>query len=90
MQADGSEGLTANMSVNLKGNILVTGTNRGIGLELVKQLAEKTGPETQIYASCRDPEGTRAKVVNILLIAFTSPANTDIRCCAHRSFRTVY
>ncbi|XP_014328424.2 uncharacterized protein LOC102231003 [Xiphophorus maculatus] len=51
------------MSVNLKGNILVTGTNRGIGLELVKQLAEKTGPETQIYASCRDPEGTRAEAL---------------------------
>lgn len=78
------------MSVNLKGNILVTGTNRGIGLELVKQLAEKTGPETQIYASCRDPEGTRAEVVNILLIVFTSPANTDICCCAHRNFRAVY
>uniref|UniRef100_A0A3B3YQ92 Uncharacterized protein n=1 Tax=Poecilia mexicana TaxID=48701 RepID=A0A3B3YQ92_9TELE len=65
------------MSVNLRGNILVTGTNRGIGLELVKQLAEKTGPETQIYASCRDPEGTRAEVVNILIV-FTSFANTHI------------
>ncbi|KAM4734525.1 C-signal-like [Anableps anableps] len=47
------------MSVKLGGNILVTGTSRGIGLELIKQLAEKTGPEAHIYASCRDPEGAQ-------------------------------
>lgn len=69
---------TANMSVKLGGNILVTGTSRGIGLELVKQLAEKTGQEAHIYASCRDPEGTRAEVMYFLLIAFTSSANTPM------------
>ncbi|XP_041852323.1 C-factor [Melanotaenia boesemani] len=54
------------MSVKLEGNILVTGTNRGIGLELVKQLAEKTGKEAHIYACCRDPEGTRAEALRQL------------------------
>ncbi|XP_039989331.1 uncharacterized oxidoreductase C663.09c isoform X5 [Xiphias gladius] len=54
------------MSVNLEGNILVTGSNRGIGLELVKQLAEKTGEKAHIYACCREPEGTRAEVLREL------------------------
>ncbi|XP_062277034.1 C-signal-like [Scomber scombrus] len=49
------------MSLKLGGNILVTGSNRGIGLELVKQLAEKTGQDTHIYACCREPEGASAK-----------------------------
>lgn len=50
------------MSEKLEGNILVTGTNRGIGLELVKQLAEKTGEVAHIYACCREPAGTSAEV----------------------------
>ncbi|XP_042268534.1 C-factor isoform X2 [Thunnus maccoyii] len=54
------------MSLKLGGNILVTGTNRGIGLELVKQLGEKTGEDAHIYACCRDPEGARAKALREL------------------------
>ncbi|KAM7396110.1 hypothetical protein PAMP_019179 [Pampus punctatissimus] len=54
------------MSLKLGGNILVTGTNRGIGLELVKQLAEKTGEDTHIYACCREPEGSSAKTLKDL------------------------
>ncbi|XP_029290272.1 uncharacterized protein LOC115010038 [Cottoperca gobio] len=54
------------MSEKLEGNILVTGTNRGIGLELVKQLAESTGEEAHIYACCRAPEGTRAEALRDL------------------------
>ncbi|XP_033490661.2 C-signal-like [Epinephelus lanceolatus] len=51
------------MSVKLEGNILVTGTNRGIGLVLVRQLAEMTGEQAHIYACCRTPEGPRAEVL---------------------------
>lgn len=54
------------MAKTLQGNILVTGTNRGIGLELVKQLVEGTGQETHIYACCRAPEGTRAEALRDL------------------------
>ncbi|XP_070763946.1 C-signal-like [Enoplosus armatus] len=54
------------MSVRMEGNILVTGTNRGIGLELVKQLAEKTGEEAHIYACCREPEGSSAEALRDL------------------------
>ncbi|XP_015266928.1 PREDICTED: C-factor-like [Gekko japonicus] len=39
-------------------SILVTGSNRGIGLEIVKQLA---GKSNRIFATCRDPEGSRAQ-----------------------------
>ncbi|KAF7236035.1 hypothetical protein EYD10_17179 [Varanus komodoensis] len=39
-------------------SVLVTGANRGIGLELVKQLV---GKSHQIFATCRDPEGPRAQ-----------------------------
>jgi len=35
--------------------VLVTGSNRGIGLGLVKQLA-KCPEVTTIFAGCRDPE----------------------------------
>lgn len=54
------------MSEKLEGNILVTGTNRGIGLELVKQLAEKTGEVAHIYACCREPAGTSAEALRDL------------------------
>lgn len=50
------------MSDRLRGNILVTGGNRGLGLELVKQLAVGTAPDAHIYASCRVPEGAEAEV----------------------------
>ncbi|XP_015677161.1 uncharacterized protein LOC107292571 [Protobothrops mucrosquamatus] len=42
-------------------SVLVTGSNRGIGLELVKQLVGKSNPPERIFATCRDPEGPRAK-----------------------------
>ena len=36
--------------------ILITGASRGIGLELVRQLA--TGSQCEILATCRDPESS--------------------------------
>ncbi|XP_031977295.1 uncharacterized protein LOC116449673 isoform X2 [Corvus moneduloides] len=41
--------------------VLLTGSNRGIGLELVKQLLSSPRPPAWIFATCRDPEGTRAQ-----------------------------
>ncbi|XP_040427369.1 C-factor-like isoform X4 [Cygnus olor] len=41
--------------------VLLTGSNRGIGLELVKQLLGGPRPPTWIFATCRDPEGPRAQ-----------------------------
>lgn len=42
--------------------VLLTGSNRGIGLELVKQLLGTPRPPAWIFATCRDPEGPRAQV----------------------------
>ncbi|ODM92681.1 C-factor [Orchesella cincta] len=39
-------------------NIVVTGANRGIGLELVKQLITKFNPDN-IFATYRDPENSK-------------------------------
>nr|XP_060643906.1 uncharacterized protein LOC132782934 isoform X2 [Anolis sagrei ordinatus] len=41
--------------------VLVTGSNRGIGLEMVRQLAAKSNGPERIFATCRDPEGPRAQ-----------------------------
>ncbi|XP_042293582.1 C-factor-like isoform X1 [Sceloporus undulatus] len=42
-------------------SVLVTGSNRGIGLELVRQLLEKNNRPDKIFATCRDPEGPGAQ-----------------------------
>ncbi|XP_067386268.1 C-signal-like [Emydura macquarii macquarii] len=42
-------------------SVLVTGSNRGIGLELIKHFIGKPNPPEVIFATCRDPEGARAQ-----------------------------
>jgi len=45
-------------------SVLVTGSNRGIGLELVRQLADSPSSPLHIFAGCRDPNGPRAQVTS--------------------------
>ncbi|XP_075289519.1 LOW QUALITY PROTEIN: C-signal-like [Opisthocomus hoazin] len=47
-------------------SILVTGSSRGIGLELVTQLAASPRPPQHIFATCRDLEGPRGKALREL------------------------
>ncbi|XP_030907639.1 retinol dehydrogenase 8-like isoform X2 [Melopsittacus undulatus] len=47
-------------------SVLVTGSNRGIGLELVRQLAASPRPPQHIFATCRDPGGPRGKALQEL------------------------
>lgn len=42
-------------------SVLVTGSNRGIGLELVRHLVDSPLSPLQIFAGCRDPNGPRAQ-----------------------------
>nr|XP_020633721.1 uncharacterized protein LOC110070385 [Pogona vitticeps] len=42
-------------------NILVTGSSRGIGLEMVKQLIRKPNHPETIFATCRNPEDPQAQ-----------------------------
>lgn len=52
----------AAMAAGRARTVLLTGCNRGIGLELVKQLLATPRPPAWIFATCRDPEGPRAQV----------------------------
>ncbi|XP_068117891.1 C-signal-like [Hyperolius riggenbachi] len=45
---------------------LITGCNRGIGLELVRQLLEQPNPPKQIFATCRNPNSPQNQVLNDL------------------------
>uniref|UniRef100_A0A669QT92 C-factor n=1 Tax=Phasianus colchicus TaxID=9054 RepID=A0A669QT92_PHACC len=47
-------------------SVLVTGSNRGIGLELVRQLAASPRPPQHIFATCRDASGLRGKALQEL------------------------
>ncbi|XP_028841707.1 uncharacterized protein LOC114793741 [Denticeps clupeoides] len=42
-------------------NILITGANRGLGLEMVKQLVAKSCSGCQIFAGCRDPDSAKSQ-----------------------------
>ncbi|XP_063053503.1 C-signal [Engraulis encrasicolus] len=54
------------MAAKVSGSVLVTGANRGIGLEVVRQLSESPCPPTHIFAGCRDPHGPGAKALREL------------------------
>lgn len=43
-------------------SILITGANRGLGLEMVKQMLETSQPVKRLFACCRDPDGPKAEV----------------------------
>ncbi|KAG6927816.1 short chain dehydrogenase (predicted), partial [Chelydra serpentina] len=73
-------------------SVLVTGANRGIGLELVKQLLEKSNPPKWVFATCRDPEGERAQQLknlvsrhpNLVIVALEVTDPASIKAAAAR------
>ncbi|KAJ0032697.1 hypothetical protein NQD34_002778 [Periophthalmus magnuspinnatus] len=47
-------------------SVLITGANRGIGLELVRQITETQKPLSKVFACCRDPDGPKAQALKAL------------------------
>ncbi|XP_077476113.1 C-signal-like isoform X2 [Stigmatopora argus] len=47
-------------------NVLITGANRGIGLEMVRQMVEDKGRVKKLFACCRDPNGPNAEALQDL------------------------
>ncbi|XP_069460561.1 C-signal-like [Ambystoma mexicanum] len=46
--------------------VLITGCNRGIGLELVRQLLAKPSAPQKIFATCRNPDSPQCQALNEL------------------------
>ncbi|XP_073434519.1 C-signal-like isoform X2 [Dendrobates tinctorius] len=47
-------------------SVLVTGSNRGIGLELIHKFLCRSQPPQKIFATCRNPEGPRSEELRTL------------------------
>ncbi|XP_070617763.1 C-signal-like [Erythrolamprus reginae] len=71
-------------------SVLVTGSNRGLGLELIQHLARKNSPPKWIFATCRDPAGSgaqdlknlAAKNPQIVLITLDTTDPSSIKAAA--------
>lgn len=63
-------------------NVLITGTNRGLGLEMVRQMVKGRVPVKKLVACCRDPAGPRAEVSPELLLL--SESSRRLQCCSLR------
>ena len=46
-------------------SVLITGANRGIGLEFVRQLLVLQNPPKYIIASCRNPDAAQVRKLRI-------------------------
>ncbi|XP_018428098.1 PREDICTED: uncharacterized protein LOC108800614 [Nanorana parkeri] len=65
--------------------ILITGCNRGIGLELVRQLLQQPSPPKQIFATCRDPSPTSPQNKELNDLAAKNPSVVVIKLEATKS-----
>ena len=52
-------------------SVLVTGANRGIGLELIKQFANLPSPPEFIFAGCRSPDSAKVSRSNVSICFLT-------------------
>ena len=48
--------------------VFITGANRGLGLEFVKQFLKLVNPPDYLFATCRDPEEATVSIVSVRLV----------------------
>lgn len=65
------------MAVQL-GSVLITGANRGLGLEMVQQMVEAPRAVQRVFACCRDPDGPKAEVRGFKLLCGCLSPSTNI------------
>ena len=53
--------VSVKMSVRAR-SIVVTGANRGLGLEMVRQLISSDTPPQHLFATCRDPDAATVRI----------------------------
>ncbi|CAJ1075228.1 C-factor-like [Xyrichtys novacula] len=51
-------------------SVLITGANRGLGLEMVRQMVKGPGTVAKLFACCRDPDGPKAKDLQTLAVKY--------------------
>uniref|UniRef100_A0A3B4B715 Uncharacterized protein n=1 Tax=Periophthalmus magnuspinnatus TaxID=409849 RepID=A0A3B4B715_9GOBI len=59
-------------------SVLITGANRGLGLEMVKQMVDTQSPLTPLsvlFACCRDPDGPRAERIHFFVLLLLDTAD---------------
>lgn len=71
------------------GNVLITGANRGLGLEMVGQMVKGSVPVHKLIACCRDPDGPRAEVSPELLYFALDSLPQQFCSLCHQHVKTI-
>ncbi|KAM5138875.1 C-signal-like [Mantella aurantiaca] len=73
-------------------NILLTGSNRGIGLEFVQQFLKVSPPLQHIFATCREPNAEQSQALqnlakkhsNIVILKLDTTDHASMEACVKR------
>uniref|UniRef100_A0A3B3SSW1 Uncharacterized protein n=1 Tax=Paramormyrops kingsleyae TaxID=1676925 RepID=A0A3B3SSW1_9TELE len=79
------------MAASKAQSFLITGANRGLGLEMVKQLVESRASTCRLFAACRDPDAPKSQALQDLAKKYTKVitviqlGNMHLRALFHRT-----